>query len=105
MQNKGNGGLIQKKNNNENQNMLNDSSEQVFFENSDGENTRLMKVAEAAKMLGLTERALRLMIYRNEVPLYRIGKRIRFKKCDLERWLSRQFVSPRGDQFPPILRR
>jgi excisionase family DNA binding protein len=81
------------------------SQNDLFFENSVGEKTQLIKVLEAARFLGLTERALRLMVYREEVPFFRIGKRIRFSKDILERWITGQFVAPRNDRFPPNNRR
>jgi len=37
---------------------------------------------EAAQVLGVTENALRIMVYRRQVSVYKFGRRLRFKLED-----------------------
>jgi len=47
---------------------------------------RLLTAKEAAKITGLTERAVRMQAYRGSIPFVRVGNRhIRFKRSDLIR--------------------
>lgn len=51
-----------------------------FFEN---QNIReWLTTKEAAHFLGVTENALRIMVYRNQIPVYKFGRRLRFKFLD-----------------------
>lgn len=43
----------------------------------------LVDTKKAANILGLTEGALRIMVYRGKVPTFRLGRRLRFKLRDL----------------------
>lgn len=49
------------------------------------DNSILLTTKEAAKYLRLSENALRLRVYREGIPRYRLGtKSIRYKKSDLD---------------------
>ena len=39
---------------------------------------------EAARFLGVTPNALRIMVYRNQVPTYKFGRRLRFRLRDCQ---------------------
>lgn len=39
---------------------------------------------EAAQFLGVTENALRIMVYRGQVSVYKFGRRLRFRFKDCE---------------------
>ncbi len=76
-----------------------DGGRPLIFENLGGENTRLMKVDEAAEFLDISQKALRVMISRSEVPFFRIGRRIRFSRETLERWVAGKFFVPQVDRI------
>ncbi len=38
----------------------------------------------AARYLGISENALRIMVHRNQIRTHKFGRRLRFKACDLE---------------------
>ena len=44
----------------------------------EAEPERLLRVPEAAELLGLTEKALRMRVTRGSIPFVRRGKRLRF---------------------------
>jgi excisionase family DNA binding protein len=39
---------------------------------------------EAAELLGVTPNALRIMVHRGHVPVYKLGKRLRFRLRDCQ---------------------
>ncbi len=52
----------------------------------------LWNIRQASAWMSLSERALRAMLYRNQVPpeaIVRIGRRIRFRSDALRAWIAR----------------
>lgn len=49
-----------------------------------------MTVKEAAPFIGASEFKLREMVRQKEIPHYRIGSRIFFRKPILEQWIEQQ---------------
>jgi excisionase family DNA binding protein len=41
-----------------------------------------LSTEEAAQYLSITENALRIMVYRGQIPSYKFGRRLRFKLRD-----------------------
>ena len=41
-----------------------------------------LSTAEAAHFLSLSENALRIMVHREQIPVYRFGRRLRFRMAD-----------------------
>lgn len=52
-----------------------------------------VSIGEAATSLGVSERTLRELIARGDVPVVRIGRRVLLVKTQLEAWLSQQGVA------------
>lgn len=53
-----------------------------FFEN---QNSReWLTTNEAAKFLAVTPNALRIMVFRGQVPVYKLGRRLRFRLRDCQ---------------------
>ena len=57
-----------------------------IFEN--GIEGKWLTTKQAAKFLGLTENALRILVCRQKVRAYKLGRRLRFKEFDLNQLLS-----------------
>jgi len=53
---------------------------------------RLLIVKEASEYLGITENALYCMVYRRQIPFVKIGKRLKFDKIDLDKWIEKQKI-------------
>jgi excisionase family DNA binding protein len=53
----------------------------LFFENR--VEREWLGTLEAASFLGVSENALRIMVYRGQIPVYKFGRRLRFRACDL----------------------
>jgi excisionase family DNA binding protein len=49
---------------------------------------RILKVAEAAYYLQISERTIRSLIAERKIPFARIGRRVVFRLVDLDRWLE-----------------
>lgn len=45
----------------------------------------LLAVAEAAYQLGISQRFVRLLILRGQLPCVRLGRRVLLRRCDLDR--------------------
>ncbi len=57
--------------------------------------TDLLSLRQAARSLGIADRALRQAVRSGEVPAYRIGERtLRVKRSDLDDWLKSRRVQP-----------
>ncbi len=63
--------------------------------------TRLLKSAEAAEMLAISERTLWSLTNANEIPHIRIGKSVRYSVADLEAWIESKRESPIPVQSSP----
>ncbi len=48
----------------------------------------LYRAAEAAELLGLSKQAVYQMAAEERLPSVRIGRCVRFRACDLERWVE-----------------
>lgn len=48
---------------------------------------RVTDVAGAATYLATTERHIRELVYRRDIPFYKVGGSLRFDLKDLDRWL------------------
>lgn len=48
----------------------------------------LWKLNQAAAYLSCTERHLRELIYRREVPYLKVGRLVRFRRSELDQWLE-----------------
>lgn len=57
--------------------------EKVLFDNLIWLNTK-----EAAELLRVSPNSLRIMVCRGEIPSYKLGKRLRFKKSELDELLE-----------------
>jgi excisionase family DNA binding protein len=50
----------------------------------------LLDSPATAERLGITERHLRDLVVRREIPFVRVGRLIRFKPADLDAYIERQ---------------
>ena len=50
---------------------------------------RLLRAREAAEMLAISERKLWDLTNRNEIPVIRIGRSVRYDSHDLSHWIER----------------
>ena len=55
---------------------------------------RIMNAQEAADYLRLTSGALYMACARGQLPVVRFGRRLRFRKADLDRFLAARTVEP-----------
>ena len=55
----------------------------------------LIDIGEAAELLGVTPRFIRRLIHERRIPHHKIGKFIRFRPSDLERWIAERAVDAR----------
>lgn len=49
-------------------------------------------VEEAALFLGLSENRIRALVWRKEIPYYKRGRSLFFKKSELEGWMLRDRI-------------
>lgn len=56
-----------------------------IFEN----NISLLSCAELAEKLGMTEKAIRRRVERNEIPVVKVGRAVRFDVDEVLKWLSK----------------
>ena len=63
-----------------------------------------MSAAQAAEYLSLTRKALYQAVYRGEIPVYRLGRRLRFRREELDRVLMAQRVcNPLAEEISLLL--
>lgn len=55
---------------------------------------RYINADEVAKFLSLTDFALRNLIFKKQIPFYRVGRRIKFLKSELIEWMEEGKVIP-----------
>ena len=48
----------------------------------------LMGMEEVAAKLDISRGALRRMVYRDEIPYYKLGKMYKFDSVELEKWIQ-----------------
>jgi excisionase family DNA binding protein len=56
----------------------------------------LFTLREAASYLGVTERRMRRAVERREVPFTKIGKLVRFRQADLDKFIEANLVPAKG---------
>lgn len=54
----------------------------LFFENEI--NCEWLSTKDAARLLGLSENAIRIMVHRGQIQVYKLGRRLRFKRGDCQ---------------------
>ncbi len=54
----------------------------MLFDNQNSK--EWLKTNEAAKFLGVSPNALRIMVHRDQVPVYKFGRRLRFRLRDCQ---------------------
>lgn len=50
----------------------------------------LLNLKQTCVLLNIKESKLRTMIFKNEIPVIRIGRCLRFSKPDLNQWLTQK---------------
>ncbi len=63
------------------ENHLSDFNKKMFYENQIG--CKWYSSSEASAFLSISENALRILVYRGQIPFYKFGRRLRFKADDL----------------------
>ncbi|MEP6889811.1 MAG: helix-turn-helix domain-containing protein [Nitrospirota bacterium] len=61
---------------------------------SDAQNKRFLNVKEAADYLGLAESTLYTMANQRRIPFTKMGRRLKFDRKELERWIHSHSVVP-----------
>ena len=56
----------------------------------------LLTIQEASDFLKMKESWIRSAIFKREIPYIKMGALIRFNRAELQKWVSRQTVLPRG---------
>ena len=81
--------------------MLNTNSPS-FFDKQPGEFTErlLVTIQEAEKLIGLTAKAIRMRIERNNIPVVRLGRRVFISRKVLNAWSEGIVVHPRIGPIP-----
>lgn len=67
-----------------------DLSKNLFFENRIAQEWLTTEVA--AKYLGVSENALRIMVHRNQIRSHKLGRRLRFRTDELRTLFSQRGV-------------
>ena len=57
-------------------------------------NSHWMTTKQAAEYLGLSPKALHDRVHMRQIPFYRLGKSLRFKRTELDQMLERTRVKP-----------
>jgi excisionase family DNA binding protein len=60
----------------------------LFFENRNAH--EWLSTKDAAHFLSVSENALRIMVFRGQVPVYRFGRRLRFRLKDCQALFTRK---------------
>ena len=85
------GGELENKDNNVTKNELKlalpdtgakNAESELFFEN--GIESKWLTTKSAAQYLQISETALRILVYREQIKAFKFGRRLRFQKCDLD---------------------
>jgi len=51
---------------------------------------RLLRAAEVAEMLATSENAIRLLVFRRQIPFLKLNRRVLFDESEIMRWLDSQ---------------
>lgn len=78
-----------------NESVSEEKSSDPFFDiqikrQPEDENAKWLDTDEAAKYLSITPNALRILVHRARVVTYKLGRRLRFKKADLNSLLHKK---------------
>jgi excisionase family DNA binding protein len=49
-----------------------------------------LTVSELAEIIGSSESFVRKLVFRNQIPYIKIGKLVRFRSIDVNRWIDEQ---------------
>ena len=60
--------------------------------------TTLMETKEAAQFLGCAPGTLRNWVSEKRVPFIKVGRLVRFRRCDLTQWLDANLYMPASQQ-------
>lgn len=60
----------------------------------------LFSTPKAAKIIGLSDRRVRELVYTNKIPFFRIGTRILFRESELEEWLQTMHHQVKSPENP-----
>jgi excisionase family DNA binding protein len=53
-----------------------------------------LTIDEVSEYLGIKKSSLYSKVERKEIPHYRLGSLLRFKKCDIDSWMEKSKVEP-----------
>ncbi len=51
---------------------------------------RLISIPQASSYLGISKKMVEKLMYRGEIPYYKVGKLVRFRPEEIDFWLSKQ---------------
>ena len=51
---------------------------------------RLLKAADVAELLATSENAVRLLVFRRQIPYLKLNRRVLFDESEIVRWLDSQ---------------
>lgn len=54
----------------------------------------ILTIQEAAEYLAIKPSRMRSAVFKKELPFLKIGKLLRFRKCDLNCWLESKVIHP-----------
>jgi len=63
---------------------------------SDAPNKRFLDVKETAEYLGLAESTLYTMVSERRIPFTKMGRRTKFDRVQLDKWILSNSVPPRS---------
>lgn len=55
-------------------------------------NKRLLKVTDVSSQLNVSKSAVYSLVQRGALPIYKIGKCLRFEQIDIDKYLSKQRI-------------
>lgn len=61
----------------------------------------LLDIPAAAEVLGVSERHIRNLVYKRQIPYVKVGRLVRFKSADLTAWIDENTVSTLRTWEPP----
>ena len=59
----------------------------------------IITIAEAAEILCLAKGTITQKVYRNEIPHFKQGRKLRFSRADLDKWVRDARVSTTNESF------
>jgi excisionase family DNA binding protein len=67
---------------------------------SDALNKRYLDVKEVAEYLGLAESTVYTMVSQRRIPFVKMGRRTKFDRLQLDKWILSNTVNPTGKLLP-----